>query len=67
MNQRVLVKAGASGIGLDISRAFAAQGAKIFVCDIDAKGLQDLKFIALDLDDARLSSRPFNNADVPVA
>ena len=67
MNQRVLVTAGASGIGLDISRAFAAQGAKIFVCDIDAKGLQDLKFIALDLDDARLSSRPFNNADVPVA
>jgi NAD(P)-dependent dehydrogenase (short-subunit alcohol dehydrogenase family) len=31
MNQRVLVTAGASGIGLEIARAFAAQGAKIFV------------------------------------
>ena len=28
MNQRVLVTAGASGIGLEIARAFAAQGAK---------------------------------------
>jgi NAD(P)-dependent dehydrogenase (short-subunit alcohol dehydrogenase family) len=28
MNQRVLVTAGASGIGLEIVRAFAAQGAK---------------------------------------
>ena len=43
MNQRVLVTAGASGIGLEIARAFAAQGAKIFVCDINAKALEDLK------------------------
>jgi NAD(P)-dependent dehydrogenase (short-subunit alcohol dehydrogenase family) len=43
MNQRVLVTAGASGIGLEIARAFAAQGAKVFVCDIDAKALENLK------------------------
>ncbi len=42
MTQRVLVTAGASGIGREIVRAFAAQGAKVFVCDIDAKGLDNL-------------------------
>lgn len=39
MNQRVLVTAGASGIGLEIARAFAADGGKVFVSDIDADGL----------------------------
>lgn len=43
MEQRVLITAGASGIGLEIARAFAAQGAKVFVCDIDAKALENLK------------------------
>lgn len=42
MNQRVLVTAGASGIGREIARAFAANGAKVFVCDIDSKGLETL-------------------------
>jgi NAD(P)-dependent dehydrogenase (short-subunit alcohol dehydrogenase family) len=39
MSQRVLVTAGAAGIGREIARAFAATGAKVFVCDIDADGL----------------------------
>jgi NAD(P)-dependent dehydrogenase (short-subunit alcohol dehydrogenase family) len=43
MNQRVLITAGASGIGREIVRAFAANGAKVFVCDIDAKGLDELR------------------------
>jgi NAD(P)-dependent dehydrogenase (short-subunit alcohol dehydrogenase family) len=38
MNQRVLVTAGAAGIGREIIRAFSAQGAKIFTCDINAEG-----------------------------
>jgi NAD(P)-dependent dehydrogenase (short-subunit alcohol dehydrogenase family) len=42
MVQRVLVTAGASGIGREIARAFAANGAKVFVCDIDAKALEAL-------------------------
>jgi NAD(P)-dependent dehydrogenase (short-subunit alcohol dehydrogenase family) len=37
--QRVLVTAGASGIGREFARAFAATGAKVFVCDIDDKAL----------------------------
>lgn len=42
MSQRVLITAGAAGIGREIVRAFAAQRARVFVCDIDAKGLEIL-------------------------
>jgi NAD(P)-dependent dehydrogenase (short-subunit alcohol dehydrogenase family) len=42
MNQRVLITAGASGIGREIARAFAANGARVFVSDIDATGLDAL-------------------------
>ena len=41
-NQNVLVTAGASGIGREIARAFAASGARVFVCDIDRAGLDAL-------------------------
>jgi len=41
-NQRVLVTAGAAGIGREIARAFEANGAKVFVCDIDVKMLEAL-------------------------
>jgi NAD(P)-dependent dehydrogenase (short-subunit alcohol dehydrogenase family) len=37
--QRVLVTAGASGIGLEIARAFLAQGARVFVCDLNEAAL----------------------------
>jgi NAD(P)-dependent dehydrogenase (short-subunit alcohol dehydrogenase family) len=36
---RVLVTAGANGIGLEIARAFVREGAKVHVCDVDAKAL----------------------------
>jgi NAD(P)-dependent dehydrogenase (short-subunit alcohol dehydrogenase family) len=39
---RVMVSAGAGGIGLAIARAFAREGAKVAVCDIDAPALQAL-------------------------
>ena len=39
MAQSVLVTAGASGIGKEIASAFAAIGAKVCVCDINAKAL----------------------------
>lgn len=42
MNQRVLVTAGAAGIGREIARAFAANGGRVFVSDIDSKGLDSL-------------------------
>jgi NAD(P)-dependent dehydrogenase (short-subunit alcohol dehydrogenase family) len=39
MTQRVLVTAGAAGIGKEIARAFAADGATVCVCDINAEAL----------------------------
>lgn len=40
MPQRVLITAGASGIGLAMARAFKAEGANVFVCDIDERALE---------------------------
>ena len=39
MTQRVLITAGASGIGLAIARAFHAIGARVYICDIDDAAL----------------------------
>jgi NAD(P)-dependent dehydrogenase (short-subunit alcohol dehydrogenase family) len=35
MAERVIVTAGAAGIGLAIARAFLATGAQVFICDVD--------------------------------
>ena len=40
---RVLVTAGAAGIGRVIARTFAENGARVHVCDIDAKALEEIK------------------------
>jgi len=37
---RVLVTAGASGIGLATARAFAREGARVHVCDVDQAALK---------------------------
>ncbi|MEP6609418.1 MAG: SDR family oxidoreductase [Burkholderiaceae bacterium] len=39
---RVLVTAGASGIGLAIAREFMREGARVHVCDVDADALRSL-------------------------
>ena len=39
---RVLVTAGAAGIGREVARAFAAEGAKVHVCDVDEGALAAL-------------------------
>ena len=39
---RVLVTAGASGIGLSIAREFMREGARVYVCDVDEQALQSL-------------------------
>ena len=40
---RVLVTAGAAGIGLAITRTFLENGARVHVCDVDDKSLQTVK------------------------
>jgi NAD(P)-dependent dehydrogenase (short-subunit alcohol dehydrogenase family) len=40
---RVLITAGAGGIGLAIARAFAGEGARVHVCDVDDGALNALK------------------------
>ncbi|MFC3124251.1 SDR family oxidoreductase [Pseudoroseomonas globiformis] len=39
---RVLVTAGAAGIGRAVAEAFAAEGARVFTCDVDEAGLATL-------------------------
>lgn len=39
---RVLVTAGAGGIGREIARAFIEEGARVHICDVDAGALQEL-------------------------
>lgn len=42
MSRRVLITAGANGIGLVMARAFAAMGDRVRVCDVDAAALAAL-------------------------
>jgi NAD(P)-dependent dehydrogenase (short-subunit alcohol dehydrogenase family) len=39
---RVMISAGANGIGLCVARAFVREGARVAVCDVDAQALQAL-------------------------
>ena len=39
---RVLVTAGANGIGREIARAFIGEGASVHVCDVDKRELTEL-------------------------
>lgn len=43
MEQRVLVTAGASGIGLSIAEGFAQTGATVFVCDVNEDALTTIR------------------------
>ncbi len=45
--QKVLITAGASGIGREIARAFVKAGARVHVVDIDVAGLNVLRAYSL--------------------
>jgi NAD(P)-dependent dehydrogenase (short-subunit alcohol dehydrogenase family) len=48
-HSRVLITAGASGIGLAIARAFHAAGARVYICDVDMAGLERAEMEMLGL------------------
>jgi NAD(P)-dependent dehydrogenase (short-subunit alcohol dehydrogenase family) len=57
---RVLVTAGAAGIGLEIARAFVREGARVHVCDVDEQTLA-----ALPRSDPALTASRCDVADRP--
>jgi len=66
---RVLVTAGASGIGLATARAFAREGAKVYVCDVDIAALRavaasdpELQQMVCDVADPAAVARLFDAA-----
>jgi NAD(P)-dependent dehydrogenase (short-subunit alcohol dehydrogenase family) len=67
--QRVLVTAGASGIGREIALGFAATGAKVFVADLNEEGLAALAKESPNIVTARcdMSSRSEIERMVPEA
>src|SRR6266480_4637231 len=54
---RVLVTAGAGGIGLAIARAFAGEGARVHVCDVDEMALSALSDPAITWTPCDVSDR----------
>jgi NAD(P)-dependent dehydrogenase (short-subunit alcohol dehydrogenase family) len=42
MNQRVLITAGAGGIGLAIAKAFVTGGARVHIADVNAEAVQEI-------------------------
>jgi NAD(P)-dependent dehydrogenase (short-subunit alcohol dehydrogenase family) len=68
-NARVLVTAGANGIGLAIARAFLREGSSVFICDVDEKSLAERKWsdpalrsIVCDVADRSAVNRMFETA-----
>ena len=42
-NKKIVISAGASGIGWAITKACISKGASVYLCDIDRKALNKIK------------------------
>ena len=67
MSQRVLITAGASGIGRAMAETFAAQGAQVWITDVDAAALDacpaDWRRDQIDASDEAATSALFTRID----
>jgi NAD(P)-dependent dehydrogenase (short-subunit alcohol dehydrogenase family) len=61
-NLRVLVTAGANGIGLEIARSFAREGARVHICDINEEALAAMEKSDPEINRSRVDVS--NRADV---
>ncbi len=50
---KVLVTAGANGIGLSVAKAFESEGARVHICDVDDKALADLAGVDTEITSSR--------------
>lgn len=68
-NKRVLITAGASGIGRAVAEKFVAEGARVLVCDIDAAAIDNARSIdgihavAADVSDSASVSELFKEVE----
>ena len=67
VGKRVFVTAGAAGIGLEVARAFVAEGARVAVCDIDADAVgavpRGIEATVADVTDEASLQRVFDRLD----
>jgi len=42
-NKKIVISAGASGIGWATAKIFLSKGAQIYLCDIDTKNINNIK------------------------
>ena len=42
-NKKIIISAGASGIGWSIAKIFLSKGAKIYLCDINIQNINKIK------------------------
>ncbi len=59
---RVIVTAGASGIGLEIAKAFKEEGATVWICDLEATSLDGIKSAICDVSNRNQVGDFFNSA-----
>ncbi|MER8728195.1 SDR family oxidoreductase [Mesorhizobium sp. M1027] len=68
-NKRVLITAGAAGIGRAVAERFAAEGAKVLVCDVDPAAIESVQpdtcivAVAADVSKSESVARLFEEVD----
>ena len=65
--QRVMITAAADGIGKSIARAFAAEGAKVHICDVNEAALEQFRREFPDIAASKVNVRSEGEIDALIA